>query len=139
MLRGRELRGRGGAVPGGFLGRHRSGARVELYNDSGNFVDNTTTDGERELLVHRSSAGIYTVRVVDGTVTRRAPGTWRLLPVLTYRTNAGSGTAVGVTDFVGGQNPAAADAPNGAAGAVMNTTTGVFTAGIRGRRNPLRP
>ena len=71
------------------------------------------------------------MRVVNSTVTS-SRGAGAVLPVQTYRTNASTGTAVPVTDYVGGQNPAVADAGSGGAGTTMNTATGVFTAGISG-------
>jgi uncharacterized repeat protein (TIGR01451 family) len=118
----------------------RSGARVELYDNAGAYVTAATTDGSGNYPFPGLPAGNYTVRVVDNTVTSSRSGyVAGLLPVLTYRTNAGSGTAVGVTDYVGGQNPAVADAPDGTAGTVMNTTTGVFTAGITGTAQSFAP
>jgi hypothetical protein len=57
--------------------------------------------------------------------------------VQTFRTDASSGTAVDVTDHVGGQNPSAADAVSGIAGAVINPSTSVFTAGITGTAQSL--
>src|SRR5262249_31406593 len=46
--------------------------------------------------------------------------------------DASSGTAVAVTDHVGGQTPSVADAGAGGPGATLNTTTGVFTSGPSG-------
>src|SRR6185503_16471413 len=54
------------------------------------------------------------------------------LAVQTFRTDASSGTAQPVSNRVGGQNPVVTDATNGKSGAIMNTATGVFTAGITG-------
>jgi len=108
----------------------RSGARVELYNNAGTYVTFTTTNAAGTYTFSGIAAGNYTVRVVNATVTSSRTGyVAGLLPVQTYRTNASSGSAVAVTDYVGGQNPAVADAGNGAAGCTMNTTTGVFTGG----------
>ncbi|MCK7514190.1 MAG: hypothetical protein MZV70_66025 [Desulfobacterales bacterium] len=44
------------------------------------------------------------------------------MPVQTFRTNASSGTAVDVTDYVGGHDPATADAGNAAAGWVLSSS-----------------
>jgi hypothetical protein len=114
-------------------GAGRSGARVELYNSAGAYVTSTATDAAGNYFFPGLPAGIYTVRVVNATVTSSRTGyVAGLLPVQTYRTNASSGAAVAVTDYVGGQNPSVADAGNGSPGATMNTTTGVFTAGASG-------
>jgi hypothetical protein len=111
----------------------RSGARVELYDNAGGYVNFTTTDASGNYTFSSLAAGNYTVRVINATIaSSRAGYVAGLMPVQTYRTNAASGAAVAVTDHVGGQNPSVADAGNGIAGAIMNTTTGVFTAGIGG-------
>ncbi len=108
----------------------RSGARVELYDNAGAFVSSTTTDASGNYSFTNLVAMNYTVRVVNSTVTSSRTGyVAGLLPVQTYRTNASSGTAVAVTDYVGGQNPAVTDSGNGASGCIMNTSTGVFTGG----------
>ena len=73
------------------------------------------------------------MRVVNSTVTSSRTGyVAGLLPVQTFRTDASTGSVVAVTNYVGGQNPAVADAGNGSVGTVMDTATGVFTAGIVG-------
>ena len=109
----------------------RSAARVELYDNAGAFLTSTTTDGSGNYSFASVTAGNYTVRVVNSTVTSSRTGhvAGTHLPVQTYRTNASSGTAVAVTDRVGGQTPSVADAGNGAAGCTLNTTTGAFTSG----------
>ncbi|MGB8326774.1 MAG: SdrD B-like domain-containing protein [Steroidobacteraceae bacterium] len=111
----------------------RPGATVELYNNGGAFVTSTTTDASGDYLFGGLAAGNYTVRAVNGTVSSSRTGyVAGLLPVQTFRTNASSGVAVAVTDYVGGQNPSVADAGAGSAGATLNTSTGVFTAGPTG-------
>jgi uncharacterized repeat protein (TIGR01451 family) len=101
----------------------RSGARVELYNNSGNFVDNTTTDGSGNYSFPGLTAGNYTVRLVNSSVTSSRTGYIAgLLPVMTYRTNASSGTAVAVTDYVGGEVPSKVDAGNGSTTLAALTT-----------------
>ena len=99
----------------------RSGARVELYDASGNFVSTTTTNVSGVYTFCNLTPGNYTVRVVNGTVTSSRGGT-SLLPVQTYRTSATSGTAVAVTDHVGGQVPGLSDAGNGSASLSVLTT-----------------
>jgi hypothetical protein len=117
----------------GASGVGRQNARVELYDGSGNFVNSALTNASGVYSFPGLFSGNYTVRVVNSSVTSSRTGyVAGLLPVQTFRTNASSGTAVAVTDYVGGQNPSVADAGNGAAGAVMNTATGVFTAGVAG-------
>ncbi len=114
-------------------GSGRDNARVELYDSGGSFVGSTTTSGGGNYSFAGLGAGNYTVRVVNSSVSSgRAGYIAGLLPVQTFRTNASTGSAVAVTDYVGGQNPAVADTANGVSGAIMNTATGVFTAGITG-------
>ena len=111
----------------------RPGARVELYDNAGAFARSTTTDATWAYRFFGLDAGNYTVRVVDDSVgSARAGYLPSLRAVQTYRTDAASGAPVAVTDHVGGQNPTVADAGPGGAGAIMNTATGVFTAGLVG-------
>ncbi len=95
----------------------RSGARVELYDASGNFVTATTTDTNGQYAFNVPAA-TYTVRVVNSTVSSSRTGyVAGLLPVQTYN---------GTTTAVGGINPAKIDAGNGASGttlASLNTAT----------------
>ncbi|MFN9028966.1 MAG: SdrD B-like domain-containing protein, partial [Betaproteobacteria bacterium] len=95
-------------------GSGRPGARVELYDSAGNFVAATTTDSAGAYTFSGRSAGSYTVRVVNGSVSSaRAGYSAALLPVQTFRTDASSGTVSAVTGRVGGQSPRLADAGNG--------------------------
>jgi hypothetical protein len=115
----------------------RPNARVELYNAAGSYLAATTTDGSGAYSFTVGAAGTYYVRVVNSTVSSSRSGyvAGTHLAVQTFRTDASSGAAVNVTDHVGGQNPTAADAPAGLAGAILNPGTGVFTAGISGTRS----
>jgi len=97
-------------------------ARVELFT-AGNYTTFATTDGSGNYSFSGLAAASYTVRVVNGTVNSSRTGTEVLPPVQTYRTNASSGTAVPVTDRVGGEVPASVDAGNG------STTLAALTAG----------
>jgi len=118
----------------------RSGARVELYNNSGNFVDNTTTDGSGNYSFTGLTAASYTVRVVSASVTSSRTGyVAGLRPVMTFRTNASSGTAVAVTDYVGGHDPATQDVANAAAGWILNAATGVFSGSGSGKAHAFAP
>lgn len=102
---GRDLATSGGtAIPN---------ARVELFDNAGNFVAFTTTNASGNYSFSGLVNGTYTVRVVNSSVaSTRGCAAGTCLPVQTYRTNAGSGTANPVTNYVGGQNPTIADAGN---------------------------
>ncbi len=123
--------GRTRAAAGGI---GRPGVRVELYNAVGNFVTFTLTNGSGDYNFAGVSGQNYTVRVVNSTVTSSRAGAGAgLLPVQTYRTNASTGTAVAVTDRVGGETPALADAGNGGttlAALATSTTTAQSVAPI---------
>ncbi len=112
--------GRDRVTAGGVV---RSGARVELFDASGNYVTSTTTNASGVYTFNALTTGTYTVRVVNSTVTSSRPGSIAgLLPVQTYRTDASSGTPVGVTDRVGGEAPEKVDAINGATTLAALTT-----------------
>ena len=87
----------------------RPGARVELYDAAGAFITATTTDAVGNYSIGGLSNGTsYTVRVVNAALTSARPAvasTAGLLPVQTFRTNAGAADA----QRVGGENPAQAD------------------------------
>lgn len=100
------------------------GARVELYSAAGAFIkaDTTGADGFYSFsnLGSATASTDYIVRVVNSTVvSTRASTATGLVAVQTYRTEAkstidtasGSAIAQPVTNRVGGQNPAVADAP----------------------------
>ena len=117
-----------------------SGARVELYNSSGQFVTSTTTAADGRYSFTGIAAGSYHVRVASQTVlSGRSGSTSALRGVLTFRTNASSGSAVAVTDLVGGTNPALADPGSGGTGTTFNTSTYVFSAGLTGTAHAVAP
>jgi uncharacterized repeat protein (TIGR01451 family) len=103
----------------------RNGARVELYDSSGNFVSFTTTDAGGKYSFNNLSGGDYTVRVVWSSVTSTSPGS----PKQTFRTNANNGTdliastAVDVTNRVGGEDTTKADAAANTTGATLSSLT----------------
>ena len=100
---GRDLAGSGGTPV--------AGATVELYDGTGSFVSSGTTNGSGVYSLGVPN-GSYSVRVVNDTVGSTRPGaTGTEWPVQTYRTDASSGTAVAVTDRVGGEKPDEEDAP----------------------------
>jgi len=122
---GRTLAGSGGVGV--------NGATVELYNSSGVYVSSTTTAGGGAYSFASLAAGTYHVRVVNSTVpSQRSGAIGTLRGVMTFRTNASSGTPVAVTDHVGGTSPAAVDPGVGSSGATFNTSTGVFSAVLTG-------
>ncbi len=126
-----------GGGPGRSLatssGVGRSGATVELYNSSGIRTASTTTASNGSYSFTGLAAGNWYVRVVSGTVSssRYTSGTTPL-GVMTFRTTATSGSAVAVTDFVGGTNPAVVDPGVAPANSAFNTSTGVYSAGLSG-------
>lgn len=92
----------------------RPGARVELFDGSGNYLNFAATDGSGLYTFTGLTAGSYTVRVVNSSVTSSRTGYLAgLLPVQTYCTDASGGSTLPVTDRVGGEVPAKADAGNG--------------------------
>ncbi|MBL7986084.1 MAG: HYR domain-containing protein, partial [Flavobacteriales bacterium] len=107
--------GRDKATALGNGGSGRSGVRVELYDGSGNFNASTTTDASGNYAFSGVTAGSWTVRVVNSSVSSARAGyvAGTHLAVQTYRTTATSGTAVATTDRVGGEAPEKADAGNG--------------------------
>ena len=118
----------------------RSAARLELFDSGGAYVTAATTDGSGNFTFGGLYAGSYIVRVVTSSVTSSRTGyTASCLPVMTYRTNASSGTAVAVTDYVGGHDPATADAGNAASGWVLNSSTGAFSGSGSGKAHAFAP
>jgi hypothetical protein len=129
---------------GGGAGRSRvtasgtalSGVTVELYRVSNNaFVASTTTDASGFFSLSSGNTNNFQVRVrvVNGTVRSartNGSGCATCVPVQTYRTDATSGTALAVTDHVGGENPALSDA-------IVNTTSAAYnTLTVAGSRVP---
>ena len=112
----------------------RPGARVELYDASGAFVDSSTTNAQGDYTLGISSAGNYTVRVVNATVRSSRTGSdGTELSVQTFRTDASSGTAAPVTDKVGGEQPQQVDSPanNGSQSlATLQALPGQYTQSI---------
>lgn len=102
-----------------------SNARVELFNNGGNFVTSMLTSASGDYSFTGLSAGTYTVRVVNSSVRSTRTGgaaCATCLPVQTFRTDAASGAAVAVTNYVGGQNPLLVDAGNGSTTLAALTT-----------------
>jgi uncharacterized repeat protein (TIGR01451 family) len=102
-----------------------AGARVELFNHLGTFLSAVTTDASGGYAFTGLATGNYTVRVPNLRVASTRPGSCQAgtcIPVQTFRTDAGSGTAVAVTDRVGGQNPGRVDAGDGTSSLASLTT-----------------
>jgi uncharacterized repeat protein (TIGR01451 family) len=104
------------------------GARVELYDASGNFVTATTTNAAGLYTLDGWIPGSYTVRVVNASVASTRPGSVAgLVPVQVFRTDASLGSADPVSDRVGGEIPGRADAPANTTGAALGTLTSAGT------------
>ena len=109
-------------------GSPRSGARIELYNAAGAFLASTTTDASGAYSFTSIQNGTYTVRVVNETVSSaRAGYVSSLRAAQTFRTVATSGTAVAVTDVVGGQTPRLVDAGSNTSSATLASLTTATT------------
>lgn len=111
-----------------------NGVRMELFNAAGTFVATVNTAGAGAYAFNGLAAGTYTVRAANLTVASTRTGACAAgtcIPVQTFRTNAVTGAAVAVTDFVGGQVPDWGDAGNAATIGVTTlvslTTPGVST------------
>ena len=91
------------------------GITIELYDSSNNYLESTTTDASGEYSLGGMANGLYSVRVVNGTVSSSRVGgasCSSCLPIQTYRRNYTSG--VGFEDIaneVGGADPAGTDSP----------------------------
>ena len=109
---GRSLAASGGAGT--------PGARVELYSAAGAFLQSVRAGANGLYVFDGWLPGSYTVRVVNSSVRSARPGAVAgLLPVQTFRTNASTGTPVSVTDRLGGENPAIADADSNTTAATL--------------------
>ncbi len=122
---------------GGGAGRSRAaasgapcaGASVELYDASGNYRGVAVTNAAGLYTLDGWVPGLYTLRVVNATVRSTRPGSLAsLLPVQTFRTDAGTGTALAVTDRVGGEVPSRADAAANATSASLASLATASTA-----------
>lgn len=121
-------------------GSARASARVELFDGGGNYLTDATTDGSGDYSFSGLSAASYRVRVVGASVTSSRTGyTSSCLPVMTFRTDASTGTAADVTDHVGGQAPATTDAGNAGSGWILNGATGAFSGGGSGTAHAFAP
>ncbi|RYY21101.1 MAG: hypothetical protein EOO36_01665, partial [Cytophagaceae bacterium] len=113
----------GSAVAVGAAG---SAATVELYTSAGAYVKSTTTSTATATLGQYTfgslAAGSYVVRVVNSTVRSTRPGAVAgLLPVQTFRTQSGDGTAD--PNRVGGEAPELVDAGAYTPGTTATTFT----------------
>ena len=118
----------------GSAGVPVAGVRVEMYNNSGAYVTTATTNASGVYRFSQNS-GTYTVRIAsNGAIGIRSTRTGgaactTCVPVQTYRTDASSGTAVAVTDHVGGETPTLVDAGDNTTSATLaSLTTGTTTA-----------
>ncbi|WP_282057181.1 Calx-beta domain-containing protein [Maribacter luteus] len=109
---------------GGGIGRNLAtasgvpvqGARVELYNVFGFFVESTTTDANGKYIFAGMANGNYSVRVVNNTVKSSRGGgaaCSTCIPVQTFKTYFASSAKVEVTNEVGGAYPSGVDSGAG--------------------------
>jgi len=101
--------------------------RVELYDNSGNFISSTSTDAAGQYTFSAIDDDTYYVRVVNGTVgsNRGSNSTGEtIIPVQTYRTN---GIAAFVNE-VGGAGPNLVDANSNTTNTNLSTLTNSTTA-----------
>ena len=105
-------------------GTGRPNARVELYDAGGNFISSTLTNASGDYRFSNMTPGTRTIRVVNSTVSSSRAGyvANTHLAVQTFRTEAPSGTAVPITDHVGGEVPGKVDAGNGSTTLIALTT-----------------
>ena len=111
-------------------------ARVEIYSSTGAFVGavNSAADGTWSYGV--ATPGNYYARVVNSSVlSTRTGGTAALIGTQTFRTNNGAA----LTTEVGGRAPQSADAPAGANGTTLNTTTFQLSGGATGPAQSVAP
>ncbi len=104
---------------GGGPGRNVSSASgvgrpdvtVELYTSSGSYIGNTSTDASGNYSFSGLSAGLYSVRTVNSSVTSsRGGATGAEVAVQTFRAD-GDGESAGTgTNKVGGEQPQSTDA-----------------------------
>ena len=123
---GRTLAASGGTV--------LAGVTVELYPAAGGAIVATTTTNASGVYTLNSgaTAASMVVRVVNGSVRSARTGgaaCTTCVPVQTYRTNASTGTAVAVTNRVGGETPGSSDA-------VVNPGSGTYASLTAGGRVP---
>ena len=102
--------------------------RVELYDNTGAFITNTTTNAAGEYTFTGLASGVYQVRVVNNTIgSNRASNSTgeTIIPVQTFRTNG----TTDVINEVGGAAPNLVDANTNTTNANLSTlTTGTTTA-----------
>jgi len=104
------------------------GVVVELYRtDNGNWVATATTNPSGFYTMSSGGTGAeMRVRVVNGSVRSArfgGAGCGACVPVQTFRTDATSGTAIPVTNRVGGEAPASSDAMANAGTSNYSTLT----------------
>jgi len=93
--------------------------RVELYNSSGFYVTDTTTNASGAYTFSSISSGTYYVRVVNSTVrSSRAGSTGAEVGVQTYRREG-----TDITNEVGGRHPAQVDVAANTSSQSLNTST----------------
>ncbi|UZO80728.1 right-handed parallel beta-helix repeat-containing protein [Aquimarina sp. ERC-38] len=95
-------------------------AVVELYDNTGTFLEDTTTDASGEYTFGGMADGTYSVRVVNNTVKSNRGGgatCTTCLPVQTFTSDYLASAISEITTKIGGENPGGTD---GAAGNLTN-------------------
>jgi uncharacterized repeat protein (TIGR01451 family) len=118
----------------GAFSIERPGARVELYDEFGNYIEFATTAGDGTYSFTGKYAAKYIVRVVNDTVTSSRTGSdGSELAVQTYRIDGdGEGAGTGATK-VGGEQPVDVDAPQNSGSdtlAALQAPAGEYTQSI---------
>ncbi len=108
-------------------GLPRQGAIVELYDNAGNFIQNTSTDIFGSYNFSDLGEDTYKVRVVNSSVSSaRAGYISTLIPVQTFITEVFvAGSPFQVQNKVGGQIPSEQDAPANTSGLNLNSLNSV--------------
>ncbi|AXT50982.1 hypothetical protein D1818_09155 [Aquimarina sp. BL5] len=88
------------------------GVIVELYDNTGTFVDSDVTDVNGDYNIGGMANGTYTLRVVNNTVRSTRGGgaaCTTCLPIQTFRSDYTASTLGTITNEIGGANPAGED------------------------------
>ncbi|WP_108808388.1 beta strand repeat-containing protein [Aquimarina spinulae] len=112
------------------------GATVELYNNTGTFVESTTTDTNGQYSIGGMQNGTYSLRVVNSTVRSTRGGgaaCTTCYPIQTYRRNYAASVFTDVTTEIGGAAPSQQDVAAGTlAGAQSISSITILSEGVVG-------
>lgn len=112
------------------------GATVELYDNTGTFVESTTTDTNGQYTIGGMENGTYSLRVVNSTVrsTRGGGATCTTCyPIQTYRRNYTASAFTDITTEIGGAAPSQQDVAAGTlTGAQSISSITILSEGVVG-------